>query len=258
MKVGGVAVDEILQRLGAKLEQGTKKDLLDDYTSHFDRTDPNGDGMHTQEEYIEKGRYLTPQARAGIFRAADGNADGVVTKAEYVLNRIITDEAKAIVQGMDDDKDGVVERSEFIKSATILLSDRALAESVFDAMDANDDGGISIPEYLRVWGQWARSGKRPANERIAGRRTEVTEATGRPSQSPGRRVGGFSVERLFRHDRNDDGKVSKAEMPEFLVERIFDRIDANKDDFIDKEEAESFGKRLPANRSSGWQPGDLP
>ena len=35
---------------------------------------------------------MTPQARAGIFPAADGNSNGVVTKAEYVLNRIVTDE----------------------------------------------------------------------------------------------------------------------------------------------------------------------
>jgi len=169
LKVGGVPVAEILQRLGAKLEGGSKAGERENYARHFDRTDTNRDGKHTRAEYVDKGSYMTPQARAGIFRAADGNADGVVTKAEYVLNRIITDEAKTIVQGMDDDKDGLVEQAEFVKHAAKLLSDRKLAEQVFAALDANADGGIPIPEYLRVWGQWARAGQKSAEERIAAR-----------------------------------------------------------------------------------------
>jgi len=128
MKVGRVPVDDILRQLGAKLERGSEAKEIDAYSSHFDRMDTNRDGKHTRTEYVDKGGYMTPQARAGIFRAADGNADGVVTKAEYVLNRIITDEAKAIVQGMDDDKDGLVERVEFVKHAARLLSDPELAE----------------------------------------------------------------------------------------------------------------------------------
>ena len=65
-KVGSVPVAEVLQRLGAKLEEGASSDLLENYINHFDRTDPNRDGKHTREEYVEKGRYMTPQARAGI------------------------------------------------------------------------------------------------------------------------------------------------------------------------------------------------
>ena len=148
-------VADVLSRLGARLEQGASANSLDDYSRHFDRTDPNRDGKHTREEYVEKGVYMTPQARAGIFRAADGNADGVVTRSEYVLNRIITDEAKAIVQGMDEDGNGLVERVEFVKHAAKLCSDPDLAEQVFAALDANGDSRLPIPEYLRVWGQWA-------------------------------------------------------------------------------------------------------
>ena len=179
-KVGSMPVADVLQRLGAKLERGSDSKELDDYSNHFDRTDPNRDGKHTREEYVDKGGYMTPQARAGIFRAADGNADGVVTKAEYVLNRVITDEAKAIVQGMDDDKDGLVERTEFVKHAAKLLSDPKLADQVYAALDANADGGITIPEYLRVWGQWARFGQKSAEERIAARRAELADVAKKP------------------------------------------------------------------------------
>jgi len=50
--------------------------------------------------------------------------------------------------------------------------------------------------------------------------------------------GGFSVERLFRFDKDGDGKVSKEELPEFLRGRILERMDANQDGVIEKKEAE--------------------
>ncbi len=179
-KIGKVPVGDIIKRLGAKMEAGATAEQLDAYASHFNRTDPNKDGKHTRAEYVEKGVYMTPQARAGIFRAADGNADGIVTKDEYILNRIITDEAKTIVQGTDDDKDGRVERAEFVKHAAKLLKDQKLAEQVWAAFDANADGQIIIPEYLRVWGQWARTGQKPAKQRIAKRRTQLAKAAKKP------------------------------------------------------------------------------
>ena len=63
-----------------------------------------------------------------------------MTRAEYILNRIITDEAKQLVQAMDDDNDGRVERREFVKHATKRLADEKLANEVFSALDHNADG----------------------------------------------------------------------------------------------------------------------
>ena len=37
----------------------------------FSRTDANGDGRHSKEEYIVNGRYMTEQSRRGIFQASD-------------------------------------------------------------------------------------------------------------------------------------------------------------------------------------------
>ena len=180
-KIGDVPVAIVLERLGAKLERGSEVKEIESYSRHFDRTDLNKDGKHTKAEYVDKGGYMTPKARAGIFRAADGNADEVVTKAEYILNRIITDEAKTIVQAMDDDKDGSAQRQEFIKHATERLASAELARQVFAALDTDGNGEIIIPEYLRVWGKWARAGRKSAEDRNGARQSELEGSSDSPA-----------------------------------------------------------------------------
>ena len=152
--VGGRDVLEILNMIDARRDAGATDKQLLSYCRHFDRSDSDRDGKHTKKEYIEDGRFMTAQARRGIFGAADNNADGGVTRVEYVLNRIITDEAKGIVQRTDADRDGRIVKTEFVNGCP--LKDKHLAAAVFDALDANGDGTITIPEYLRVWGVWAR------------------------------------------------------------------------------------------------------
>lgn len=152
--VGGHGIAEVLNLLGAMREAGaTDKELLG-YVRIFNRLDTDSDGKHSRVEYIDNGVHMNPQARRGIFGAADSNADGFVTRTEYVLNRIITDEAKGIVQKTDADKNGKIITTEFVNGSA--LKDKQLASAVFDALDTNGDGMITIPEYLRVWGGWAR------------------------------------------------------------------------------------------------------
>jgi len=150
----GRNVLEILTMLGAEREAGvTDKELLG-YSRNFDRSDTDRDGRHSKTEYIDNAPYMTPRVRRGIFGAADNNGNGFVTRIEYVLNRIITDEAKGIVQRTDANKDGKISRDEFVVGTG--LGDNPLAAAVFDALDTNGDGTTTIPEYLRVWGGWAR------------------------------------------------------------------------------------------------------
>jgi len=258
---------DILRRLGATLETEISITELNGYLNSFDRTDPNRDGFHSKEEYIEQGRYMTPQARAGIFRAADGNSDGVVSRSEYVLNRIITDEGKSIIQRMDDNQNGLVEREEFTKHVRQMLSDAKLAEKVFSALDVNQDGGIPIPEYLRVWGQWARADQQPAEKRIERLQVELAKSSGKtgsesssprvtPSRNPGfgRPAGGSlgrpapgngppSVDVVFqRFDRNRDGKLQKDEIPA-AVQQFILPADTNGDDVVTKEELQASRQR---------------
>jgi Ca2+-binding EF-hand superfamily protein len=96
---------------------------------------------------------MTRQARQGIFRASDANDDGIVSEAEYVTNRIITDEAKAITAKMDAHGDGKVTRAEFIGGSGLPED---LSKAVFSEFDTDGNGELVVPEYLRVWGRWAR------------------------------------------------------------------------------------------------------
>ncbi|HUT94961.1 MAG TPA: EF-hand domain-containing protein [Thermoguttaceae bacterium] len=144
----------VLRQMGVKGEAGVPEDRVDSYRSIFARIDQDGDGKLTPKEYVDDGSYMTPQVRRAIFRASDGNGDGVVTEREYVLNRIITDEAKQIFTPVDADNSGVLSKAEFVENSR--LGDRQLAENVFQHLDLDANGELVIPEYLRVWGGWAR------------------------------------------------------------------------------------------------------
>ena len=144
---------QILAMLGAKGKDGIRPRKLDEYHRIFGFIDTDRDGNLSTKEFVEDGRYLTRQARQGIFRASDANADGVVSQEEYVTNRIITDEAKTILSGMDEDSNGRVTRKEFVARSGLP---RELSETVFGKFDTDGNGELVVPEYLRVWGRWAR------------------------------------------------------------------------------------------------------
>ena len=241
LTIGGVDVALVLQRLGAKMEDGLTREDLDDYLRHFKVVDLDGDGLHSKSEYIDKGNYMTPQARRGIFQAADNNADEFVSLSEYILNRVITDEAKSIVQAMDDNQDGTVQRAEFVAHA---MDDEALAAVVFDALDSNGDGDIVVPEYLRVWGRWARSGREMPENRIARRQNQLRGeearmgALSRPdTREPVSGARGLAA-LLAECDKNGDGRIEPHELLELIP-----RLDRNHDWVLDREELQSLDSR---------------
>ena len=243
LKISGIRVATVLKQLGAEMEQGVTLGQIEGYSRHFEFADRDRDERHSKEEYIENGRYLTLQSRRGIFNASDNDGDGFVTKAEYILNRIITDEAKGIVQAMDGDKDGSVQRAEFIKAA---MKNKELAGQVFGALDTDDNGTLIIPEYLKVWGKWARSGRLPAEKRISERHAELRKSgttgtparpqgvTGRPGGPPFGRPG--LVAHLLQYDTNGDGRIEPKELLGLIR-----RGDLNKDGVLDRKEMEAIG-----------------
>ena len=152
--IGGLTPEKILVHFGYRGAQGVPQDQIEGYKRVFGLIDRDGNKKLSVKEYVDDGRYMDRQARAGIFLASDANHDATVTEAEYIENRIITDEAKQIFHSMDADGDGRVRRQEMLKHGTI--NDVNLADAVFTLLDADANGELVIPEYLRVWGSWVR------------------------------------------------------------------------------------------------------
>lgn len=67
--------------------------------------------------------------------------------------------------------------------------------------------------------------------------------------APASKSDGDFVSRLFQNDKNNDGKLTKAELPEGL-QAIFERADTNRDGVIDRQEAGVLAERMKA-RSGG-------
>lgn len=155
MRIGGHEPQQILAMLGARGRDAVTGQQLASYLRIFGFIDANDDGQHSKKEFIEDGRYLTRQARQGIFQASDSDSDGIVSEAEYIENRIITDEARTIFEELDSNDNGKLTGKEFTDSGRI--KDEALATEVFKALDSDSNGELVVPEYLRVWGRWARS-----------------------------------------------------------------------------------------------------
>ncbi|MDP6444516.1 MAG: EF-hand domain-containing protein [Pirellulaceae bacterium] len=150
---------EILKLMGAKGAKGVTPANRRIYVRIFARLDADGDGRLSKKEFIENGAYLNKRARTGIFAASDSDKDDVVSSAEYFENRIITDEAKRIVGAMDADQNGRVSAQEFVDRSPV--KDKPTAERIFRLLDTDKSGDLVTPEYLRVWGKWARAGGNP-------------------------------------------------------------------------------------------------
>jgi len=135
---------QILATMGAKGTEAASEQDIQQYKNIFGRMDTDGDGQLTEEQYVKNSRHMNEMVRGKIFTATDRNKDGIATEAEYVQNRIITDEAQSIYKQMDKNDDGKLTKDEFT------------AKAVFDEFDSNADGILTLPEYLRVWGNWAR------------------------------------------------------------------------------------------------------
>jgi len=136
------------------------------FSRPFDRMDKDRDGVLTEAEYVGGSWHFrgNKAGARGFLRAADSNGDGRVSRAEYVSNRIITDEAKEIFTRIDPDTSRnsrrafgwTMTRSDFVGSA--YLGDTTLAAKVFAVMDRDGNGTLTLPEYLIAYGRWARSG----------------------------------------------------------------------------------------------------
>ena len=151
---------------------------------------------------------------------------------------------------MDKDGDGKVTRAEFTG-----------VPANFDRIDSNKDGALSKDEITRFFSARMAQAAAAALNRTRSRREDQAEAevdaevppdpkpsrrrtlAARRTRQEGRSRKGEKLPNLAQRfkflDKDGDGKISKGE---FLREKLFDRLDANKDGFLSPEELAKFMK----------------
>lgn len=184
----------------------------------FDSLDKNGDGVLTADEIPEEQRRFFER----LLRAGDKNEDGKLSKAEYMAT-LEADERPAgqpggrpgagrpgfggfdpaaLFERMDRNKDGKLTRDELPEQG------REQMIRLFERLGKDE---ITLEEYREGLGQMMREGMQGRGRPESGRPPE----------------GQFTFELFTRLDTNNDGKLSRNEVPEPLQDRLaplFERL----------------------------------
>lgn len=162
-----------------------------------------------------------------IIVVLDINKDGEISKEEI-------EKATESLQKLDKDKNGKLTEDELRPDFGRRDQGR---RGEFGRRDGNRPSGRDGDRPPRRDGEGPeRDGDRPGPDRREGDR--------------GGSRGGDFVERIMKNDKNNDGKLTKDELPE-RMQSLFDRIDANKDKEITKEELTKMAERFNSRNRSG-------
>ncbi|QQV78542.1 hypothetical protein H5J25_07950 [Sphingomonas aliaeris] len=157
--------------------------------------------------------------KPGRMAQADTNADGTITRAEFLA------QAGTRFDARDANRDGTIAGDELVgrngqarPDAKPMSRAAAMerAATMFDRLDTSKDGKLDATE------RQAMRGRMGANRR------------GGPDGQHAMRGGHHGI-RLAKVDANKDGRISQDEM-RARADKRFARLDANKDGFIDKAE----------------------
>jgi Ca2+-binding EF-hand superfamily protein len=175
--------------------------------------------------------YQPPFTRVGLFRLADRDGDGKLSRQEYAAYLDLVDNVQATITFLT-----VVDRG----------------RTLFELLDADHDGRLSQRELRSAWARvapWARAGALRRGHIPQQFQLTLSHGARLPDQAPS--IAGARPQRgplWFRKmDRNGDGDVSRTE---FLgTAEQFRRIDTDGDGLIDAQEAEradrSFRRQRP-------------
>ncbi|QDT95774.1 EF-hand domain-containing protein [Gimesia aquarii] len=160
-----------------------------------------------------------------IIIVLDANKDGEISKEEM-------ENATAALQKLDKDKNGKLTEEELRPNFGRRDGDRRGPGGPEGRGPRDGDRrGPGGPE-----GRGPRDGDRGRNDGGDGDRN--------------RNRGGDFIERIMKNDKNEDGKLTKDELPE-RMQPIFDRIDTNQDKVIDKDELKKMMERFQSRGRSG-------
>ncbi|HKI18379.1 MAG TPA: hypothetical protein VKA15_10885 [Isosphaeraceae bacterium] len=88
-----------------------------------------------------------------------------------------------------------------------------------------------------------------------GSKGEYYFRTIKPVPYPGRPAPHIHFKRMMEFDTDKDGKLTKVEITDARLLRLFDRSDANKDGIVTKEELASLAAKEQSNEQRGGPPG---
>lgn len=192
----------------------------------FEQLDLNSDGVLTADEIPEERK----QTFERLLRARDANQDGKVTKEEFLAERT----PAATPEQPPRERGG-----------------RDLGAAFFDRLDQNGDGvleGDEIPRPLKE--RLEREG-----QKLSITKEQFAEMGQRLLPREGER--GPLRELLKQLDKDNNGKLSRDELPEGMRERLselFDRLNVNE---IDLQQVEEFAQSR-RNRPDGDREGRRP
>ncbi|MBA3314234.1 MAG: hypothetical protein H0T47_13235 [Planctomycetaceae bacterium] len=124
---------------------------------------------------------------------------------------------------------------------------------VVAAIDADGNGELS-EEEIKNASKALMALDKNGDKKLSGDEIRPQFGPGGPG-GPGGFDPAAMINRMMESDADKDGKLSKEEVPERMRDG-FDRLDGNKDGFIDKAELEEMGRRFRSGGSAG--PGGRP
>ncbi len=157
---------------------------------------------------------------------------------------------------LDANGDGVIDAKELANAAAVLKR-----------LDRNGDGRLTDDEFRPMrpgggfggpggfGGQQGGFGQSGPGQKGPGQKGnfggEPGGAGGQKGESnPFAKGGEDFVSRLFQNDKNNDGKLTKTELPGGL-QSIFERADTNRDGAIDRQEAGVLAERMNSRGGQG-------
>ncbi len=226
---------------GSGVSGQTPKDNAARFREIFIQLDSNGDTVLDRDEIPAAGRVWFED----LLKRGDTNKNGKLEAEEYralvqklaVLNDIST--VLARFKGMDKDGDGKVTRAEFTG-----------VPANFERIDTDKDGALSKEEITKFFTPRlaaAGAGTPKAKPDAKSKPKVEAEAPAKPKDDAKKEVAKTPtdaekadlLQRFAFLDKDGDGKISKSE---FLREKLFDRLDTDKDGFLSPTELAKFMK----------------
>ncbi len=188
------------------------------------------------------------QMQMPAFSDFDKNKDKKLSKDE------VPPQMAQFFDRLDENKDGFIDETEWNAMTRFRGGQGGMGgglrfgESLLKLLDANTDSSVSSEEFAQIESLFDNLDQDKSSElsmEELNRFNQVLFQRNNPQQNP---QGGGNQQRpqgptpFADLDKNKDGKLARAEMPEMMAQR-FDGMDENKDSFVDEAEYKKATQR---------------